>query len=143
MSNLWSLVQQAEHRRQWVAALRSGEFAQGRNALRDGDSYCCLGVACELAARANVIRPGRRAVPRPGVPRSDMVYGYGSVGNTGYLPIEVMDWLGVLSNTAPLTDPPEGIPHLAAANDQGMSFHEIADLIEQGKIRVDRGEQVS
>lgn len=34
----------------WVAALRSGEYAQGPAALynREHDSYCCWGVACVL-----------------------------------------------------------------------------------------------
>lgn len=33
----------------WVAALRSGKYAQSRYALRSTDGYCCLGVACEVA----------------------------------------------------------------------------------------------
>lgn len=28
----------------WDAALRSGEYKQGRCRLKDGDRYCCLGV---------------------------------------------------------------------------------------------------
>lgn len=38
----------------WVTALRSGAYQQGRKALRttaDGkDSYCCLGVLCDIVA---------------------------------------------------------------------------------------------
>ncbi len=36
-----------------VDALRSGEFRQGKDALRtrDGERYCCLGVATEVARR--------------------------------------------------------------------------------------------
>lgn len=38
---------------EWVKALRSGRYKQGKNRLRsrDGDQlrYCCLGVACNLA----------------------------------------------------------------------------------------------
>lgn len=34
----------------WVEALESGEYQQGRGALRnDDDTYCCLGVACEVS----------------------------------------------------------------------------------------------
>lgn len=31
----------------WVAALRSGKYEQGKGYLKDGNSYCCLGVAVE------------------------------------------------------------------------------------------------
>jgi hypothetical protein len=43
-----------EVKRRWVTALRSGEYLQGREALRkiDNDTlepvYCCLGVLCQL-----------------------------------------------------------------------------------------------
>jgi hypothetical protein len=33
----------------WIGALRSGDFEQGRQRLKCGDSYCCLGVLCEVA----------------------------------------------------------------------------------------------
>lgn len=49
--------------REWVAALRSGEYRQGNSYLKyispftHEFSYCCLGVACDLfAERAGVIR---------------------------------------------------------------------------------------
>lgn len=33
----------------WVAALRSGEYTQGRARLRSAvNTYCCLGVLCEV-----------------------------------------------------------------------------------------------
>jgi hypothetical protein len=35
--------------RKWLAALRSGEYAQGKSAMFRNGSYCCLGVACEVA----------------------------------------------------------------------------------------------
>lgn len=37
----------------WIEALRSGEYKQYRGALRGlrGDSFCCLGVLCDLAAK--------------------------------------------------------------------------------------------
>ena len=34
---------------EWIEALRSGEYQQGRRYLKKGDNYCCLGVLCELA----------------------------------------------------------------------------------------------
>ena len=39
---------QKEHLRKWVEALRSGDYKQAEGALSRGDSYCCLGVACDI-----------------------------------------------------------------------------------------------
>ena len=38
---------------QWMAALLSGDFKQGRGQLHipDGDRYCCLGVACAIGGK--------------------------------------------------------------------------------------------
>lgn len=33
---------------QWVNALRSGEYRQARERLRQTGAYCCLGVLCTL-----------------------------------------------------------------------------------------------
>jgi hypothetical protein len=39
-------------KKQWIEALRSGKYRQGRLTLmtedKDGFAYCCLGVACEI-----------------------------------------------------------------------------------------------
>lgn len=35
-------------KKKWVDALRSGKYKQGREQLRDGDKFCCLGVLCEV-----------------------------------------------------------------------------------------------
>lgn len=34
---------------EWIEALRSGRYKQGMHVLRDGDKFCCLGVAADLA----------------------------------------------------------------------------------------------
>ncbi len=36
-------------KREWVKALRSGDFKQGQGALQVGNRYCCLGVLNKLA----------------------------------------------------------------------------------------------
>ena len=33
----------------WANALNSGDYMQTRNTLRDGDSFCCLGVLCDIS----------------------------------------------------------------------------------------------
>jgi hypothetical protein len=37
-----------EVKARWVAALRSGEYKQGKGALRLNNKFCCLGVLCDL-----------------------------------------------------------------------------------------------
>ena len=45
------------HRHEWLAALRSGKYKQGRMYLRDNnDNYCCLGIACEVAGVESEIK---------------------------------------------------------------------------------------
>lgn len=39
----------ADVKARWLAALRSGEYQQGQNQLRDSeDHFCCLGVLCDV-----------------------------------------------------------------------------------------------
>lgn len=37
-----------ELKKKWVAALRSGEYPQGRLAFKNAGGYCCLGVLNEV-----------------------------------------------------------------------------------------------
>jgi hypothetical protein len=37
-----------EQIKQWIAALRSGEYPQGQLTLQSNEGYCCLGVACKV-----------------------------------------------------------------------------------------------
>lgn len=38
----------AEMAKRWTDALRSGEYEQGKDWLRKGDRFCCLGVLCDV-----------------------------------------------------------------------------------------------
>lgn len=92
----------------WIAALRSGEYKQGRKRLRHAGRYCCLGVLCEIAKNEGVVDD----------------YYKGPAG----LPIPVREW-GRLDDCDPFI-----APHLSAteANDSGRySFTDIANLIEE------------
>lgn len=110
---------------QWVAALRSGEYAQGKNALRNSkNEFCCLGVLCNLHAQSH---PGIAAGQRD--PRKYL-------GEYGRLSALVMDWAGIRNNLGSVD---VGCPQktvngrvtLAAANDSGARFLTIADFIEK------------
>lgn len=120
----------------WVTALRSGEYMQTSHVLtRAQESYCCLGVLCDLAVKEGY----GNWEPYDG----DEGYQYeGPDGITdgGIPPDSITEW----AFGTPLVDRPfrvevaihdgdeaEGI-HLADLNDQhGYTFEMIADLIEE------------
>jgi hypothetical protein len=40
----------------WLEALESDSYEQGQGALRVGDQYCCLGVACDLGEKQGIVK---------------------------------------------------------------------------------------
>jgi len=38
----------AELKKQWVEALRSGKYEQGQQYLQKDDKFCCVGVLCDI-----------------------------------------------------------------------------------------------
>jgi hypothetical protein len=130
----------AEIKAQWIAALRGDGYQQARSYLRTPDGYCCLGVLCELAVKAEVI-------PAPVFNEGygfNSRYEYGTEKDEILLPEEVRVWAG-LGSANPMVDPgklPKGVgwdsdpdgtggdPSLANMNDGGTSFEVIASVIE-------------
>lgn len=123
---VWTKEQQKEHRNLWIKALRSGEYKQGFDGfLRDiDDRYCCLGVACEIAAQNNII-------PKA-VKKRKYCYKYGI--QTAFIPEEVQKYYGFTSASG-YYDGIDGTPNqntLTRDNDiHHLNFFEIADLIER------------
>lgn len=125
----------------WIDALRSGDYKQCRNQLRQGDTFCCLGVLTELAVQAGAVKAGE-------VDEDEMyVYPYTvkELGDEAYEQVEffdlhrgVMEWSGMTSPTGNLPSP---IPFgevgnysrsLVQLNDHaGYNFNQIADVIEE------------
>lgn len=93
-----------ENLRKWVQALRSGEYQQGREFMRSSNTYCCLGVAMEVAYANGCPRD-----PNP------------NWGQTSLLPANVSAWYGSI--------PPEKTSDLANRNDAGVPFEVIANII--------------
>lgn len=106
-----------DNAKKWVEAIRSGDYKQGRGQLADGEGkFCCLGVACDLYAKEHPDFPTTYA---------EMVY-YGAFEDYGELPEEVQKWLGLRTTIGSYAIRRT----LAEDNDLGMTFPEIADLIE-------------
>ena len=113
-------------RAQWTAALRSGEYQQGRAALHADGMFCCLGVLCDLAVKAGVVSAA--AAREDGYP-----WAYDGVPD--YLPKSVQEWAG-LKEGNPLVYGPNAPArdHLARLNDdyEDYDFARIADAIDGG-----------
>ena len=133
-----------ERKAEWVAALRSGDYPQGRNVLTSVESdgtrrHCCLGVLCDLAVKAGVLTVD---TDDDGTPDTTYVNGTNAVRyhETGqpdaqavvYLPRAVREWAGLDGDNPGFVR--EGFlnrTHLASLNDDGVSFDDIADVIDE------------
>jgi hypothetical protein len=106
-----------DRRDQWIAALLSGDYQQGKAYLHRGDKWCCLGVLSDLAVGAGVIPPPTE---------DDGIYTYGANCDTDLLPSEVSEWAQVdkAGNYG-------ATGCLANDNDRGATFEEIAELIRE------------
>lgn len=129
MRRFWR-KKQLSPREKWVAALRSGDYEQGRGSLHttrvDGtNEFCCLGVACDLYQQ----EVGDLLVTESSPPGTVW---YGSTD--GFLPIKVQEWLGLTTRKGSFGSRlhPDGAwpDALSCRNDSGESFEQIADLIE-------------
>jgi hypothetical protein len=56
----------------WVKALRSGEYRQGRGEFEGARGFCCLGVLCKVANEPTVIDAvGNWAFPEKHLPKNE------------------------------------------------------------------------
>lgn len=113
-----------EIKAKWVSALRSGAYEQGTGYLKVNESFCCLGVLCDLHAKET-----------SGVWKTDSDAGSPRIaykGQTTALPFEVLNWAGLDDDSSsPVVIVDGEINVLATLNDTGSSFLYIANLIEK------------
>jgi hypothetical protein len=136
-----------QNMRAWVAALRSGEYLQGRSRLaaqvhKAGSPlekewrYCCLGVACELAAAQDDTIQASIEGQDDTIQAS--IEGYRLLikrfdGTGLFLPYSVQRWLGITGEDNPCVGNADDGRELTAsyANDSlDWTFEQIADGIE-------------
>lgn len=92
----------------WIAALRSGNYTQGRGMLRNCDNeFCCLGVLAEITAPDKWLKDS-----------GEWLY----QDNSYFLDDDFADSLGL---------PYGAQDELSTMNDEGESFSNLADYIEQ------------
>lgn len=105
----------------WVKALRSGKYKQTQGQLRNEEAtedrwkassktytgFCCLGVLCDLAIKDGGLGPWDEQ---------------GGIDSCDDVPPTMMKWMGLENDM---------MGHLIELNDdEGLSFDEIADVIE-------------
>ena len=95
----------------WIAALRSGGYKQGQNFLAADDTFCCLGVLCDVAGLPYTLNDGART------------YEFGE----GRESAEMIR--GDLRSSIDAPACADCAATLAEMNDDGASFAEIADYI--------------
>ena len=106
-----------ELKKRWVAALRSGEYQQTREYLQDEIGYCCLGVLCDL------VDSNKWSV----VDNEDYPI-YISYCFDNYITDREFPDHNWLKN---IGLDPDTARYLASQNDEGASFKEIADYIQE------------
>ena len=105
-----------EFAKKWLEALRSGKYEQGEGYLQNADGqYCCLGVAC-----------------RVNHPRVKLIHKFfiDSEGEgRGYITKDLEEKMPKLLRGTDGTN--EFVKLVSEMNDEGQSFHQIADWIEK------------
>jgi hypothetical protein len=120
----------------WVKALRSGEYKQGDKRLckvgKDGEpnSYCCLGVACELFEEEFPDKLNRVEHNINGI----VVYHKYIIGEEEWsvsLPPVVQEWLGLKDEYGTYKKEDAFFSLMRYNDETKYTFDQIADLIEK------------
>ncbi len=112
--------------KKWIVALRSGKYTQGKGILCIEDNktpkYCCLGVLCDIMETPYKIeQQSNYGLKNYGIKK------YGKDGDFNSLPFEVRQKALIGTESGHIR---EMQTSLSCLNDAGMSFLEIADIIE-------------
>jgi hypothetical protein len=99
----------AEVKKAWLEALRSSNYVQGHGALRTDNQFCCLGVLCDLIDKT-----------KWELPVTNKARAYSN--NLIYPPNDILEKAELIKEECVL---------LGSYNDEGMSFKQIADRIEE------------
>lgn len=106
----------------WVDALRSGQYSQTEEILRDNAGFCCLGVLCDLYRKELNVGTWEDRAPFDS-DGSNFVFVVDKIAETGTLPVRMAKMLDLDENSQSA---------LIDLNDQqGFDFDEIADWIEE------------
>lgn len=105
--------------KQWVEALRSGKYKQGKQALCKDGKYCCLGVRCEVEGFEGIASGEYTSFGCDLFMLPSKSTAYPFISDSGDFPSGVRIAIGGLTSGA-----------LVGCNDSGLTFLQIADIIE-------------
>lgn len=112
----------------WLEALRSGDYQQTKSILRGHDNtFCCLGVLCDLAAKDGMGEWDASIDPEAVV----FIESENHFENASFPAYTTLRWALGVSPSVVLTNTINSYNGLAKLNDTGSTFNEIADRIER------------
>ena len=107
-----------EIKKKWIAALRSGEYQQTCEVLRNEDGFCCLGVLTDLYIKENSLEWKKE-------PSGD----YSFKNEEALPPSVVREWAGMENwQTA------HGYLYYQLNDEEGYTFEQIADIIKSEEV---------
>jgi hypothetical protein len=111
------------NQKQWIKALRSGKYTQGKGCLHNTDGFCCLGVAAKEFLTDDV-------VVAEVTDKYDIDYASWSYDTEPEMaPDYVMKALGLYDNNGS-SKTNDDLMMLTHLNDDDSTFEQIADIIE-------------
>lgn len=116
----------------WLAALRGGEYVQGKGTLcREGKEFCCLGVLTDIYVKET----GQKWITFHESDADDDCYElieWEFDDEAELLPKVVARWAGLPDMDVEVPLENGRTKCLASYNDCGATFEQIADAIERG-----------
>ena len=109
-----------EIKQRWIEDLNSDEYKKTKKHLKDSTGFCCLGVLTNLYITEHNQEWNLY---------NDCYYTFD--GLYGSLSSDVMNWAGIDAPWGNLKEPVGEFDTLAGLNDNGYSFKQIAQVIEE------------
>lgn len=117
--------EQMDRNRKLIEALRSGQYEQTRGVLQRDGAFCCLGVACDLAAREGLGEWGQED-------DAVLCFNTDTQSHAALPPQAIAHWYGwSYPDPELLTEDGRYRPATYFNDSMKLSFKEIADAFER------------